>query len=278
VDLRPLAARWDVPVVPVTDINQSWVLDRIRALSPDIVFVIGWSQICRRAFLDAPARGAIGFHPSALPRDRGRAVIPWTILQGRTETGATPFWLDEGVDSGDIICQERFSVAADETAATLYAKHLAALARMLAGAIPVLAGGETPRCPQDHRRATWCARRDRQDGLIDWRAPAHDVHRLIRAVGDPYPGAFTYQAGRRLVLWSAELCDQRPYIGVPGQVQAMEGDSALVLCGDQRLLRLTAVQPDGQPRAAASHVLRRHEKLGMDWPSLYERLAAVAGT
>jgi methionyl-tRNA formyltransferase len=273
-DLRPVAEAHGIPVMEVANVNEEASLERLRSYEPELIFVIGWSQICRESFLAAPSRGCIGYHPSALPRNRGRAVIPWTILQGESQTGSTLFWLDEGLDSGNIMLQERFPVALDETAQSLYAKHLRMLRNMLHRAVPLLASGSAPSTPQDHTRATYCAKRTPADGMVDWHAPAERVWRLIRAVGDPYPGAFTFQGSQRLHLWSAEPAGRGPYVGVPGQIQALEAEGALVTCGEGRLLRLQTVQLEGEDRAPAARVLKRHEKLGIDWLALWERSAA----
>lgn len=268
IDLRPLADDAGIPVVDTPDINASAILEEAAALVPDYALVIGWSQICRSSFLGIPTGGAIGYHPAPLPENRGRAVIPWTILQGRRETGSTLFWMDTGMDTGDILVQERFPVAPDETARSLYDKHLEALGRSLITALPLLDAANPPRLVQDHDRATYCARRTRDDGLIDWASSAASVWTLVRATGDPYPGAFSFRGGRRLTVWEADHVGAGPYWGLPGQVQALVGSDALVQCGDGEHLLLRTVQLEGEQRAAAADVLRVHERLGVDWPRL----------
>src|SRR5690606_15961126 len=101
--------------------------------------------------------------------NRGRGVIPWTILQGASSTGSTLFWIDDGVDSGDVIAQEQFAVAPDETAGALYTKHLRALEKILRDTLAGLVSGNPPRIRQDPAQATFCARRVREDGRINWR-------------------------------------------------------------------------------------------------------------
>lgn len=262
-DLRPLAGGLGVPVLEAADVNDPALLGRLGGLEADHVLVVGWSQICRPAFLALPRVGVIGYHPSPLPENRGRAVIPWTILQRRTETGGTLFWMDEGVDTGDVLAQERFAVAPDETAGSLYAKHMDALSSMLAASLPLLAEGTAPRRPQDHGRATWCARRTPADGHIDWAASSDDVWTLVRASGRPYPGAFTEDAqGRRLTVWEAEQRGPGPYWGLPGQVQVVDEEGALVQCGDRGHVLVTTVQREGEDPRPASQVVRTHERLG----------------
>lgn len=268
VDLTPSARDLNVPVLYATKVNDPDVVDAIRNTDPDFLFVIGWSQICGADLLMLPARGAIGYHPAPLPEFRGRAVIPWTILQGCRRTGSTLFWMDDGMDSGDILSQECFDVSPEETAATLVGKHMTALRGMFSVALPRLAQGEEPRRPQEHARATYCARRTAADGLIDWRAPAEQVWTLIRAVGDPYPGAFTFIGSERVTIWDAELVGPGPYIGLPGQVQDVGEAGALVQCGDGNHIRIRTVQGEGEARCPAGAMLRRHVCLGPEWTRL----------
>jgi methionyl-tRNA formyltransferase len=271
VDLRPLARQYGVPVLEVTDINAPDTVRQVGAIAPDLIFVIGWSQLCRREFLSIPSGGCIGFHPARLPAFRGRAVIPWTILEGCSETGATLFWIDEGMDSGDILAQVCVPVSDVETARTLYTKQMEALRTMLEGVIPGLRDRRPARTPQDHSRATYCAKRTPKDGLIDWTAPAYQVWTLIRASGDPYPGAFTYHRGPcRLIVWEADYLGDAPYIGFPGQVQAFVDGAAVVRCGDERHVLVRKVQSEGRPPESAAQVLRRHERLGIDWVGLVD--------
>jgi methionyl-tRNA formyltransferase len=267
VDLRPTCAAAGIPVLDAPQVNAPEVVDALRRLDLDHLFVVGWSQIVRPELLAVSRGGAIGLHPAPLPELRGRAVLPWTILLGRTSTGLSLFWLDDGMDTGDILAQEVFPVAPDETAATLYAKHMSALERIADEVIPALARGERRRRPQDHSRASYCAKRTPADGLLDFARPAHEVWTFIRAVGDPYPGAFTFSKGRKLTVWSADLVPQAPYFGIPGQVQLLEPEGVLVACAEG-FVRLRTVQLEGEGRAPARQVLKIHERLGIDWLAL----------
>ena len=241
VDLTPIAGAGGSAVLHAADVNAPTVIDALRDFEVDLVLVIGWSQICREAFRSVARVGNIGFHPAPLPRMRGRAVIPWTILLGESDTAASLFWLDDGVDSGPILLQEPIAVAADETARTLYAKHTSALARMLPRAVELVRSGRAPRIEQDHSCATYCAKRTPDDGLIDWNAPAQEVLRLVRAVGEPYPGAFTTAAGPKLVVDAAlPFADSDRYVGLIGQVQCHTREGFAVRCGDGRCIHVTA--------------------------------------
>ena len=259
VELTPLAQRAGSRIVYANDINDPAIIETMRAFDPDLVLVIGWSQLCRAPFRSVARLGNIGFHPGPLPRMRGRAVIPWTILLGERETAASLFWLDDGVDSGPILLQEPIVVEPDETARTLYLKQTGALVRMLPQAIELARAGDPPRVEQDHSRATYCSKRTAEDGWIDWREPTEAVLRLVRAVGDPYPGAFTSCCARRLIIDKASFFpDSHRFIGLPGQVLALTSEGFAVRCGDGGCVNVTAWRLDD-----TASMPRLHCKLGI---------------
>lgn len=278
VDLEPVAARAGVDLIHTANINAPDVLARLQEMDTDYAFVIGWSQLCGAELLSCARGGTIGYHPAALPRNRGRAVIPWTIIQGLPDTGSTLFWIDEGVDSGDVLAQEIFAVVPDETAASLYEKHMNSLGRMLSATIPQLAAGNAPRTRQEHSMATYCARRTMRDGWINWERSAREIWTLIRACGDPYPGAFTMFGETKLTIWAAEYVGQAPYVGLPGQVQALSSDGALVQCGDGEHVLVKTIQVDNGPRVAAVEALRNHDRLGTNpWDQFLKTRIVTAG-
>lgn len=268
IHLAPKAEELGIPIVPIANVNRPEVLAQIRAIAPDYSFVIGWSQICRADFLGIAKIGSIGYHPAPLPENRGRAVIPWTILQNRKTTGSTLFWMDEGADSGDILNQEIFPLDPDETATTLYRKHCESFARMFAHSVQDLKAFKGQKQPQHHSLATYCAKRIAEDGLIDWNQPAADVWRLIRAVTKPYPGAFTFYNRQKLIIWEAELVGTAPYWGLPGQIQKLDRAGALVQCGDKQHILLKKIQLGAE--IVAPSVLKQHAKLGISWLEIFQ--------
>lgn len=260
-DLAPLAAAAGVPSRHIIDANAPTTLAALRDFAPDIIAVFGWSQLIGDEFAAIPRLGVLGWHPSLLPKNRGRAVIPWTILQGVDRAGLTIFWIDAGVDSGDIASQVEFAVAPDETATTLYEKVEVAAAAALDELIPRLVRGELPRRPQSHADATWCARRRLEDGRIDWRRSAEQIWTLIRASTHPYPGAWAMRDGTGITIWAASLSDERRYWGVPGQVQRTGDDGALIQCGDGRNLLVQRLSVGATAPQPAGSALRLHETL-----------------
>uniref|UniRef100_UPI0035CA4F4B methionyl-tRNA formyltransferase n=1 Tax=uncultured Sphingomonas sp. TaxID=158754 RepID=UPI0035CA4F4B len=252
--LGPIAAVASCAVIAVDNINHDAALAAVGAIDADCVFVIGWSQIVGARFLDLWKDRVVGYHPAALPRMRGRAAIPWTILSGDPITAGTLFWVDRGTDTGAILDQHFFHVAPDETAATLYEKHMAALAIMLDRSLPMLAGGHAPRLPQDEACATWAARRTSGDGRIDWTQSAATILRLVRAAGRPYPGAWTRLNGSAMHIWSARATAiGAQHWGRAGQVIDLSGGHVCVLCGDGHALLVT--ETTGLDRAPRLHAV-----------------------
>lgn len=248
VDLQSPARLAGCAVFCTSDINAAETIAAVAAVEPDLLMVIGWSQICRAPIRSIAKTGTIGYHPSALPRLRGRGVIPWTILLEEKSTGSTLFWIDEGIDSGPILSQDLFAVCETETARSLYDKHMQAIARLVPKAIRALEAGTAARIDQRHELASYCAKRTPDDGLISWHQPAYRILTLVRAVGEPYPGAFTYSRGRRVFIDSAVSYRSGRYFGLCGQVQAHTGEGFLVMCGDGQCIEVLAFRSERQAR------------------------------
>lgn len=240
-DLGPIAARHGIALHRTAKSDSPGTIAAIRALAPDVILIIGWSQLVGAEFRALAPMGVLGFHPAALPKMRGRAVIPWHILTAQTQGGASLFWIDAGTDSGDIAAQALFEIDPDTiTARALYDRAVAEMVALLPPLMERLAAGERPARVQDDAQATICARRRPEDGRIDWTRPADEIARLIRAVGPPYPGALCASAKGALRVTAARLHPQPGrYIGLPGQVQEIRDGVLTVMCGDGNCLDLT---------------------------------------
>lgn len=257
VDLAPLARENYIGVHHTKNVNSDETLHFLSGVEPDLLLVIGWSQICGVKFRNVCRLGAVGFHPSALPKLRGRAVIPWTILTCQTETGSTFFWLDAKVDGGDIIMQRIFPLGRDETARSLYDRQMQTLKSMIPEVMASVEAGNPSRFSQDDSEATYCARRTAADGRIDWSEPAGKILTLVRAVGDPYPGAFTRYDGAALFIDAAQpFADSHRFIGLTGQVQTHTENGFVVRCGDGECVEITSW------RLEENRKPRRHSVLG----------------
>ena len=194
-----------VPLQKFRNINDSYAVQAIRAASLDWLFIVGWSQIARAPVLEATRLGVLGMHPTLLPVGRGRAAVPWAILLGLGETGVTLFKMDEGVDTGPIVAQERVPIATDEDATSLYHKVDEAHRALIRSNWRLLAAGTLLPVPQDDTQATVWLGRTPEQGRLELSMPVVEAERLVRAVTRPYPGAFIDLPAGRLRVWRAKI-------------------------------------------------------------------------
>ena len=178
---------------------------QIEAMAPAFIFSFYYRDLIPASILGLARKGAFNLHGSLLPRYRGRAPLNWVLVNGETQTGVTLHHMLEKADAGDIVAQIPVSITADDDAPSLHHKLLQTAAKLLEGALPLIAAGTAPSMPQDHSKATYFGRRTPADGAIDWSRPAAVVRNLIRAVTQPYPGAFTYTSDRKLIVWEAHI-------------------------------------------------------------------------
>jgi methionyl-tRNA formyltransferase len=237
-----VAARLGAVLHETRDINALETLDEVRTLDPELIFVVGWSQLVRDPFIALAREGVFGMHPSLLPRHRGRAPIPWAILSGLARTGVTLFEIvDAKADSGAIVGQVAVDIEPDETATTLFDRVAVAHVELIRDCIPQLISRTAPRIPQDPTRASSWTKRAPGDGIIDWETRAPYLDAWVRAQTRPYPGAFTYLGGEKVVIWKArpvELVASAP----AGTIVATRPEGPVVACGDGALL-LEDVEP-----------------------------------
>jgi methionyl-tRNA formyltransferase len=183
--------------------------DRLKGVGADVFLISSYSMILPRDYWRIPPLGTVNVHGALLPEYRGANGINWVLVNGERETGATIHFIDDGVDTGDIILRRRLAIAGDDTAWTLREKLSQVWPTMVSEVMAMLASGVCPRQSQDDTRAQHWPRRRPEDGRIDWRWPAERIHNLIRALVKPWPGAF-YEtaAGERVVIDSYLTLDQ----------------------------------------------------------------------
>ena len=200
--VRELADTHGIPW-RTSDINEPENVALLRELAPDFIFSFYYRNMIKTEVLAIPLRGALNLHGSYLPRYRGRVPVNWVVINGESETGATLHYMVEKPDAGDIVAQDKVAIAFTDTAHDVFLKVTDAAVTVLGRAWPLLAHGSAPRIPMDLASGNYCGGRKPADGLIDWTRPALQIYNLIRGVTHPYPGAFTFLDGKRVVLWSA---------------------------------------------------------------------------
>jgi methionyl-tRNA formyltransferase len=248
-----LAERLGARLIESEDVNDAATTRAVSELSPDAIFVVGWSQLVREELIALAPQGVFGMHPTLLPRHRGRAPIPWAILAGLATTGVTLFEIvDPTADSGPIVGQVGVPIHPDDTASTLYERLSDAHADLIRECVPALIRGDAPRSPQDERRASAWPKRTPGDGIIDWYTRAPYLYDWVRAQTRPFPGAFTFLQDTRVVVWRASAVAETPP-GAAGEVVEEREAGVVVACGEGGLL-LEEVQPEGADPVVAADV------------------------
>ena len=221
----------------------------IRTLAPDVIVVMAYGQVLPRSVLEIPRIACLNLHASLLPKHRGAAPIQAAIVAGDRESGITVMYMDEGLDTGDMLLQKRIEIAPDETGGSLHDRLGEIAPAALKEALAQLQAETAPRIPQDASAATYAPKLEREHGRIDWTEPAALIERRIRAF-NPWPGAFTVLrddvgAERKLKIFRARLVD------------SCSADPAnLVIPTKVGALRLEEVQLEGKRRMSAAEFLR----------------------
>jgi methionyl-tRNA formyltransferase len=231
-----VAGRLGAALHETCDVNSEETVAAVRALEPDLVFVVGWSQLVRGPFIALAREGVFGMHPTLLPRHRGRAPIPWAILTGLARTGVTLFEIvDATADSGSIVGQVTLDIGPDETATTLFARIAEAHVELTRELVPQLLARIAPRVAQDPSRASSWPMRTPADGIIDWETRARYLYDWVRAQTRPYPGAFTFLGAEKVIVWGArpvELAETAP----AGTIVDVRAEGPVVACGEGGLV------------------------------------------
>jgi methionyl-tRNA formyltransferase len=246
--VKDLALARGIPVFQPVKLRAADSVAHIRSFDADLIVVMAYGQILPKGVLDAAKIACINLHASILPRHRGAAPIQSAILDGDTESGVTVMYMDEGLDTGDILLIRRLPIADDDTGGTLHDRIAAITPGALAEAVELLASGKAPRIPQDNALATYAKKLTRDDGIIDWSQPCDEIWRLVRAM-NPWPGAFTLlPGGRKLKIHTATPDPHQA--GPPGKALHADSRGILVGCGAGSLL-LGEVQIEGKRRMTA---------------------------
>ena len=237
-----LAAGQGIPVYAPEDVNHPLWVERIRALSPDVIFSFYYRNLLSDDILRTATHGAFNLHGSLLPKYRGRAPLNWVLVNGESETGVTLHRMVHRADAGAIVAQQRVVIGDDDTALTLHKALLEAAQSLLRGALPAVKKGSQQEYAQDETQASAFGRRTPEDGRIDWEKSAQIVHNLVRAVSDPWPGAFSFVGSNKFIVWHSRVRADLP-AARPGTVLSV--DPLIVACGEGAIEVLTGQADQG---------------------------------
>lgn len=229
-----IAKKYDVPLQKVNNINDIENVNLIKKIRPDLILVLGWSQLLKKEILSIPNITVIGSHPTELPKYRGRAPIPWTILKELKESALTFFYIQEGIDDGDILDQENFLISEKDDSTSLYNKIIEIGKIMIVKNLEKIKNNCAPRIKQLQSNfiEDW-KKRTPEDGYINWSNTSKDIHKLIRASTFPYPGAFTYFKQSKITIWKSNIIKKN---NSPGIISNVDSNGVLIGTADESIL------------------------------------------
>lgn len=241
IDLKTQSQELNLEYKGFLKINDLDNINWAKSKKPDVIFAVGFSQLMQEEWLSMPRLGCIGFHPTNLPKGRGRAPLAWITIE--KEIGSATFFLmGKGADDGPIFVQEIFEIKDEDDASTVELKIEESIKFALDKWLPQLKEGKWDPMPQDEAFASWYGKRSIEDGWIDWHNSASNIDRLIKASTHPHPGAYTYFKDKKLIIWKSELEQDIPIKGVVGRVLLTDAEKgSLVQCGEG-LIWLNSIQ------------------------------------
>jgi methionyl-tRNA formyltransferase len=251
--VKEVAAAMGYPVLQPPKVKDPWFLERIIAMDPELFVVVAYGRLLPASFLSIPRIGAINIHASLLPKYRGPAPIQWAIINGEDETGVTTIWMDEGLDTGDILLSTRVPIGPEDTTGSLSRKLAEEGGRLLIETLSELKSDGLAGIAQDKSLATYAPLLTKEDGRIDWSKDAMALDAFVRGM-NPWPGAFTFLAGKRLKVLKVKGV-RAPVTEKPGTViPGFPGD--LIVATGRGSLGLLEVQLESSKRLPIRVFLR----------------------
>jgi UDP-4-amino-4-deoxy-L-arabinose formyltransferase / UDP-glucuronic acid dehydrogenase (UDP-4-keto-hexauronic acid decarboxylating) len=224
-------------------------------LNPSIIYSFSYRHLIPETVLELAPLGAYNLHPSLLPSYRGRAPVNWVLVNGERETGITLHHMVARADAGDIVGQRAVAIDDSDNALTLYRKLVPLCVELITELHPQIVAGTAPRRKMDIARGSYFGRRRPEDGRIDWRWPARRIFNLVRAVTHPYPGAFCFVNGRKLLVWEAKIGAENGTTGAPGRVVRVADDGAIEVAAGEGSVIVELAQFEGGAEGVAREAL-----------------------
>ncbi|NUU00154.1 formyltransferase [Herbaspirillum robiniae] len=239
-----------IPFITPSDPKSPQLLAQVQAAQPDFIFSFYYRHMLPVEVLATARHGAYNMHGSLLPKYRGRVPINWAVLHGETETGATLHEMTIKPDAGAIVAQTTVPILPEDTAYEVFGKVVVAAEQTLWNVLPAMLSGQTPNMPNDLSKGSYFGGRKPEDGRIQWRRTAREVHNLVRAVAPPYPGAFEEIAGDKITVTRTRLVPPSAHPALQKahgmQDKFFEGGKLYARCGDGNFLQILGIQINDQ--------------------------------
>ena len=240
-------------------INTPEAIEFLKKFSPDLFVVIAYGQILEKSVLAIPKIFCINAHASVLPKYRGAAPISWAIINGEDSTGVSIMKLDESMDTGPVIRSKEINIKDDDTVISLEQRLSELAAELVIDSLTLIDENRYQLIPQDESKATFAPKLKKQDGLIDWKKQAIQIHNLIRGCL-AWPGAFTYYNGKLIKIYKARVTRATGQQGTikPGEVAEVSKNGILILTGKDYLC-IDELQPEGKKKMSVEEFIAGHE-------------------
>lgn len=266
--VKEKALELGIPVYQPVKVREPEFVEKLRSMEPDAIVVVAFGQILPKSILELPKYGCINIHASLLPKYRGAAPIQWAVIDGEKESGITTMYMDEGLDTGDMLEKVVIPLEEKETGGSLHDKLSAAGGQLILSTLKGLEEGTLKGTPQGDSDTCYAKMLKKSLGDIDWTMEAAAIERLIRGL-NPWPSAYTCLHGKTLKIWEADVVDKE-YGVAPGTVAAAGKDGLTVQTG-KGALALRSVQLEGKKRMDIPSFLRGYS---VEEGTVLERRAA----
>lgn len=242
-----------IPVYQPSNINSAEGFELVKSFCPDLIVVVAFGQIIKRQLLDLPSLGLVNVHASLLPSYRGAAPIHWAVINGESKTGVTTMYIEEGLDSGNMILKAETPIGENEDTGTLHDRLAELGADLLVDTLDLIAKGQAPSINQDHTLSTYAPMLKKEDELIYWNNSAQLIHNKIRGM-HPFPGTYTMFNGKRLKI-KKSLVRKSGSVAEPGTIIDIDAEAIWLSTNDGEL-GLLIVQPEGKSSMSAADFVR----------------------
>lgn len=242
--VKECAQKHGIPVLTPVKIKAAEAVAQLREYPADIFVVAAFGQILSEEILQMPKYGCVNIHASLLPKYRGAAPIQWSIIDGETETGVTIMQMDRGLDTGDILFQQKVPITSEDTGESLFDKLARAGSALITEALVKIEKGDVHPVRQDDAKSCYAKMLTKAAGKIDWSKSAAEIERLVRGLNS-WPSAYTEYKGKQLKIWKAKVMPAME--GTPGTIAKVTKDQVIVCTGDGALA-LEEIQLEGKKR------------------------------
>jgi len=260
--VKKVALDYETDIFQPENVSSEEGLAKLNDWNPDLIVVVAYGQILSADVLDVPELGCVNVHASLLPKYRGAAPLHRALINGEEVTGVTTMYMDEGMDTGDMILKEEVEIIPQDTVGSLHDKLATMGADLLIETLEQIEAGSAPRISQNDERATYADKITKSDGEIDWEQSATDIWNLVRGT-NPWPGSYTYKDGDLLKIWDSELYDSEGQEldsetiqdVTPGTIVETNDDLGIVVQTKEGQLLITQLQPANKSRMSATDYL-----------------------